>query len=87
MRTLRFAAPHRFTGRMWLAAGMLSALALFAAALIAERATQSKPRYEAGIRRTSHGIPHLTARDWGGLGFGEGYATEQSQFVSRTAAS
>ena len=82
MRTLRLADFHRFTGRMWLAAGMLSVLALFAAVLIAETATQSKPRYEAEIRRTSHGIPHITARDWGSLGFGEGYAFAQDHLCS-----
>ena len=31
-------------------------------------------RYEATIRRTAFGIPHIVADDWGGLGFGEGYA-------------
>ncbi|HBY61455.1 MAG TPA: acylase [Solibacterales bacterium] len=30
--------------------------------------------YRVEIRRTSHGIPHITARDFGSLGFGEGYA-------------
>lgn len=82
MRTLRLTAPHRFTGRMWMAAGILSALALLAAVLIAERSTQSKPRYEAVIRRTSHGIPHITARDMGSLGFGEGYAFAQDHLCS-----
>ena len=31
-------------------------------------------RYEATIRRTSHGVPHIWADDWGSLGFGQGYA-------------
>jgi acyl-homoserine-lactone acylase len=31
-------------------------------------------RYQATIRRTAFGIPHILADDWGGLGFGEGYA-------------
>ena len=31
-------------------------------------------RYEATVRRTSFGIAHIVADDWGGLGFGEGYA-------------
>src|SRR6187431_2959455 len=30
--------------------------------------------YRATIRWTSHGIPHVTARDLGGLAFGQGYA-------------
>lgn len=38
--------------------------------------------YEAEIRRTSHGIPHITARDFGSLGFGEGYAFAQDHLCS-----
>ena len=30
--------------------------------------------YKASISRTSFGIPHVRAGDWGGLGFGAGYA-------------
>jgi acyl-homoserine-lactone acylase len=30
--------------------------------------------YRATIVRTAHGIPHITARDFGSLGFGSGYA-------------
>ena len=30
--------------------------------------------YDAEIRWTTHGVPHITAADWGGLGFGQGYA-------------
>ena len=35
---------------------------------------------QATIRRTSHGIPHITANDYGGLGFGYGYAFAQDNF-------
>ena len=31
-------------------------------------------RYRATIRRTTHGVPHIEADDWGSLGFGQGYA-------------
>ncbi|MFC4007015.1 penicillin acylase family protein [Nonomuraea purpurea] len=34
-------------------------------------------RYTAEIRRTEYGIPHVSARDYGGLGFGYGYAFAQ----------
>ncbi|MEU6717288.1 penicillin acylase family protein [Nonomuraea sp. NPDC046802] len=34
-------------------------------------------RYSAEIRRTEYGIPHVSARDYGGLGFGYGYAFAQ----------
>ncbi|MCB1710654.1 MAG: penicillin acylase family protein, partial [Halioglobus sp.] len=30
--------------------------------------------YSAEIRRTEYGIPHIKAADWGGLGYGYGYA-------------
>ncbi|MCU1498453.1 MAG: hypothetical protein JWM47_2406, partial [Acidimicrobiales bacterium] len=31
-------------------------------------------QYEADIRWTSHGVAHIRAADWGGLGFGQGWA-------------
>jgi acyl-homoserine-lactone acylase len=39
-------------------------------------------RYEATIRRTSYGIPHVTAKDFGSLGFGEAYAFAQDHLCS-----
>ena len=42
---------------------------------------QSK-KYSAEIRRTSYGIPHITAKDYGSLGFGEGYAFAQDHLCS-----
>jgi acyl-homoserine-lactone acylase len=38
---------------------------------------QSAPTYSAEIRRTAHGTPHILASDFGGLGFGFGYAFAQ----------
>jgi acyl-homoserine-lactone acylase len=35
--------------------------------------------YAATIRWTGHGIPHVTAQDWGGLGYGYGYASASDQ--------
>ncbi|WP_223753250.1 penicillin acylase family protein [Myxococcus sp. RHSTA-1-4] len=35
------------------------------------------PTYEATIRRTAHGIPHIKAKDMGSLGYGQGYAFAQ----------
>lgn len=32
------------------------------------------PTYQATVRWTSHGVPHVRAADAGGLGFGQGYA-------------
>ncbi len=37
-------------------------------------AAAAKPAYKATITRTEHGIPHVTASDFGSLGFGSGYA-------------
>ena len=31
-------------------------------------------RYEADLRVTTHGVVHVRAADWGGLGFGQGWA-------------
>jgi acyl-homoserine-lactone acylase len=36
--------------------------------------------YDAQIRRTSYGIPHITAADSKGLGYGAGYAFAQDNF-------
>jgi acyl-homoserine-lactone acylase len=33
-----------------------------------------EPLYTASIRRTSHGVAHVTAADWGSLAFGQAYA-------------
>jgi acyl-homoserine-lactone acylase len=40
------------------------------------------PGYEATIRRTAYGIPHISARDFGGLGFGEGYAMAEDHLCT-----
>jgi acyl-homoserine-lactone acylase len=76
MRVFRFASS---VGK-WSAVGLLCGLALFV--LLTETASQSKPRYSAEIRRTSHGIPHIMAKDMGSLGFGEGYAFAQDHLCS-----
>ncbi|GIH65333.1 penicillin acylase family protein [Microbispora siamensis] len=38
--------------------------------------------YSATIRRTEYGIPHVTAKDYGGLGFGYGYAFAQDNLCT-----
>ncbi|CAN5678799.1 hypothetical protein BH11ACT8_BH11ACT8_21460 [soil metagenome] len=42
----------------------------------------SKPRYDATIRYTEHGIPHIKAADFGSLGFGSGYAAAESSICT-----
>ncbi len=39
-------------------------------------------RYQATIRWTRHGIPHVVAGDWGSLGFGSGYAAADSSICT-----
>ncbi|WP_395656237.1 penicillin acylase family protein [Nocardioides sp.] len=43
----------------------------------ADAAAPHHPRYRASIAITAHGIPHVTADDFGSLGFGSGYAATQ----------
>jgi acyl-homoserine-lactone acylase len=79
MRALQFIS----SAHSWLAFWLLFGLALpVKPLLLHEPASHSKPRYSAEIRRTSHGIPHITAKDMGSLGFGEGYAFAQDHLCS-----
>lgn len=41
-----------------------------------------EPRYRATIRRTAHGIPHITAANLGSVGFGQGHAFAQDHACS-----
>src|SRR3954454_2808468 len=56
---------------------IVAALLLTAAAAPALAAPKSG--YRAEIRRTTGGVPHVKARDYGSLGFGYGYAYAQDQ--------
>jgi acyl-homoserine-lactone acylase len=38
--------------------------------------------YAADVKRTQYGIPHITAHDWGSLGFGYGYAFAQDNYCT-----
>jgi acyl-homoserine-lactone acylase len=56
------------------ASAMLAAGALAASALPASAATVGgRHEYIARITRASYGVPHISAADFGSLGFGEGY--------------
>jgi acyl-homoserine-lactone acylase len=79
MRGFKFISPAQAWLAFWL---LLGWALLFTPLLLNEPALQSKPRYSAEIRRTSHGIPHITAKDMGSLGFGEGYAFAQDHLCS-----
>ena len=57
-----------------------SPLAVCAACLLAAGtsfAATSQPDYQVQVLRTSFGIPHIQASDWGSLGYGYGYAFAQ----------
>jgi acyl-homoserine-lactone acylase len=47
------------------------------AAVTASAAHARAPRFETSIVRTAHGIPHVTATNWRGIGYGVGYAYAQ----------
>jgi acyl-homoserine-lactone acylase len=44
--------------------------------------TDVKSQYEAEIRRTTMGIPHIKAANWGGAGYGMGYAQGQDNLCT-----
>lgn len=48
----------------------------------AARAQQAAPTYDATVRITRHGIPHIVADDWASLGYGSGYATASSSICN-----
>ena len=61
--------------------GILAAsFPLLLAGCSSESPPEPEPRYEAEIRRTAFGIPHIKADDWGSLGYGYGYAYAQDNF-------
>ncbi|MDE1182634.1 penicillin acylase family protein [Paraburkholderia sp.] len=46
-----------------------------------QRVMRTDP-YHADIRRTADGIPHVTANDWGSLGYGYGYVQAQDNLCT-----
>ncbi len=61
--------------RMLALAGLAAGLSIDAGAAPAK--TPSAGGYRATIVRTAYGVPHVTAADYGSLGFGAGYAAAQ----------
>jgi acyl-homoserine-lactone acylase len=58
-------------------AALAAASFSFTSALPAGAAANGKMVYDAQVLRTSYGIPHIQATDWGSLGYGYGYAFAQ----------
>jgi acyl-homoserine-lactone acylase len=57
-------------------------LSVFVASATLVAAANPQTPYEARIRRTSFGIPHIEAKDLGSLGFGEGYAQAEDHLCT-----
>ena len=55
----------------------LALVALLLAGASSGAALAKGPSYSASIVRTSYGIPHITASNWRGIGYGVGYAYAQ----------
>ncbi len=55
----------------------LAFVALLLAGASSGAAIAKGPSYSAAIVRTSYGIPHITASNWRGIGYGVGYAYAQ----------
>ncbi len=47
-----------------------------------DQAQQAAPTYDATVRITRHGIPHIVADDWASLGYGSGYAMANSSICN-----
>jgi acyl-homoserine-lactone acylase len=60
------------------------ALVLALALVLSHDAAAAGPpaRYDAQIRRTSHGVAHIRASDFGSLGFGEGFAQAEDHLCT-----
>lgn len=58
-------------------AALAAASLSFTTTLPAAAAANGKAVYDAQVLRTSYGIPHIQATDWGSLGYGFGYAFAQ----------
>lgn len=70
-----FATKSRSKGSgLVLATALLLTFALATAVAAETPVSSADGAYEADIRRTEYGIPHIVADDYGSLGFGAGYA-------------
>jgi acyl-homoserine-lactone acylase len=61
---------------------LLTLTAVFAAAVTKAQPAASSAKYSAEIKRTSYGVAHITAKDFGGLGFGEGFAQAEDHLCT-----
>ena len=57
--------------------GLLSVMSCAGGPSPVENGSEQSPAYQAEIRRTAFGAPHVKAGDYAGLGFGIGYASAE----------
>ena len=56
---------------------VIAATVLSACAAAPAQQAGDGPHFSADIRRTAYGVPHIEAKDMGGIGYGFGYVTAQ----------
>lgn len=78
------AAPEPWTirllGRRFGCPALAGCVLTMWAAFAPTAAADDHETYRAEIRRTTYGVPHVQAEDWGSLGYGFGYAYAQDNF-------
>jgi acyl-homoserine-lactone acylase len=58
-------------------AGLCAATLALLSTTATAQSSDARAGYKAQVLRTSYGIPHVSATDWGSLGYGYGYAFAQ----------
>lgn len=56
---------------------LLASIAVIALAGCTSATPEAEHRFSAEIRRTAYGVPHIKADDFGGIGYGFGYASAE----------
>ncbi len=73
----------RFYRTTFIRRALTLAMALLVPGLVATRCAYNPMQsYEADIRRTAGGIPHIEAQDFGSLGYGTGYAMAEDNLCT-----
>jgi len=81
---------HDYRGQFRLAAAVFASALLVACSDSSDRQDPVVPpqppepelTYQADIVLTEYGIPHITADDWGSLGYGVGYAYARDNYCT-----
>ena len=81
MRFRNFRLPAMLTAAM-----LLAGCASQPQARPAPASAAPSPAYNASVVRTGYGVPHITAQDWGSLGYGYGYVIAQDNLCTLSDA-